>query len=186
MIFTDRVYNINHTIHLQMLCYFFSFLIHACYVVRLRNYMSSMDDSGFLDDLVLHEQGQGAGGVSRCSKCGPTESDCTMVKKFKCFLCHIVHLLLYGEMLWKDHRLKSFVMQPEIRKRYSYKISSCPCAVYPQLGDVSKIQTIWCENCLMCRMVIWDMHCGWLKDSKAIKGKRLDWLVDSVMNCQFH
>ncbi len=66
-----------------------------------------MDDSSFslaagLEGF-LHETDGPEDGQARCAKCGSKEADdCAMASKTKCRWCHIVHMLVYGELTWKD------------------------------------------------------------------------------------
>jgi hypothetical protein len=53
-----------------------------------------------------HENGDAAASagsdVEKCGKCGVTKAVCEMATRWKCMKCHIVHLLKYADLLWKD------------------------------------------------------------------------------------
>jgi ribosomal protein S27AE len=54
----------------------------------------------------LHEHGDAAASagsdVEKCGKCGVTKAVCEMATRWKCMKCHIVHLLKYADLWWKD------------------------------------------------------------------------------------
>lgn len=51
----------------------------------------------------LHDAAASAGSdVEKCGKCGVTKAVCEMATRWKCMKCHIVHLLKYADVLWKD------------------------------------------------------------------------------------
>lgn len=74
----------------------------------------TMDDGGELFSLTsglegfLHESDGPDDGQARCAKCGSKEAaDCPMASKTKCRWCHIVHMLVYGEVTWKETHLSN-------------------------------------------------------------------------------
>ena len=79
------------------------------YFFWLAPYQVTMDDGSELFSLTsglegfLHESDGPEDGQARCAKCGSkAAADCPMASKTKCRWCHIVHMLVYGEVTWKD------------------------------------------------------------------------------------
>lgn len=126
-----KVYDMIHLIWYDAKWYdmiWFNILLHTCMINNVFNFLDysntdgphslivltgaiqvTMDDGGELFSLTsglegfLHESDGPDDGQARCAKCGSKEAaDCPMASKTMCRWCHIVHMLVYGEVTWKD------------------------------------------------------------------------------------
>ena len=50
-------------------------------------------------DLCLYDPSSGNGAA--CAKCFASAASTKMASETKCWYCHVVHLLCFGELLWK-------------------------------------------------------------------------------------